>query len=101
MQNLSAADRQISASTIECYRAMAAPYRDGTWNHDVSQNVQALLAAIGGIPPYRILDLGCGPGRDLVTFRDLGHVVVGAVPSSWPWPARSPVAKSGSKTCSP
>ena len=77
MQNLSAAHRQISASTIECYRAMATPYRDGTWNHDVSQNIQALLAAITGVPPYRILDLGCGPGRDLVTFRDLGHVVVG------------------------
>ena len=77
MQNLSAAHRQISASTIERYRAMATPYRDGTWNHDVSQNIQALLAAITGVPPYRILDLGCGPGRDLVTFRDLGHVVVG------------------------
>ena len=77
MQNLSAAHRQISASTIERYRAMATPYRDGTWNHDVSQNIQALLAAIAGAAPYRILDLGCGPGRDLVTFRDLGHVVVG------------------------
>jgi trans-aconitate methyltransferase len=77
MQNLSAAHRQISASTIERYRAMATPYRDGTWNHDVSQNIEALLAAIAGTPPYRILDLGCGPGRDLVTFRALGHVVVG------------------------
>jgi SAM-dependent methyltransferase len=77
MQNLSAAHRQISASTIGQYRAMAIPYRDGTWNHDVSQNIQALLAAIPGVPPYRILDLGCGPGRDLVAFRDLGHVVVG------------------------
>jgi trans-aconitate methyltransferase len=77
MRNLSSAHCQISASTIGQYRAMAAPYRDGTWNHDVSQNIQALLAAITGSPPYRILDLGCGPGRDLVTFRDLGHVVVG------------------------
>jgi trans-aconitate methyltransferase len=77
MQNLSSAHRQISASTIRQYRAMATPYRDDTWSHDVSQNIQALLAAIAGVPPYRILDLGCGPGRDLVTFRDLGHVVVG------------------------
>jgi SAM-dependent methyltransferase len=77
MQNLPAAHRQISAATIGRYRAMATPYRDGTWNHDVSQNIQALIAAITGAPPYRILDLGCGPGRDLVTFRDLGHVVVG------------------------
>src|SRR5687768_3229460 len=77
MQNPSAAHRQISASTIGQYRAMATPYRDGTWNHDVSQNIEALLAAIAGVSPYRILDLGCGPGRDLVAFRDLGHDVVG------------------------
>jgi trans-aconitate methyltransferase len=77
MQNLSAAHRQISLSTIERYGAMAVPYRDGTWNHDVNQNIQGLLAAITAAPPYRILDLGCGPGRDLVAFRDLGHVVVG------------------------
>ena len=57
MQNLSAAHRQISASTIERYRSMATPYRDGTWNHDVSQNIQALLAAIAGASPYRILEL--------------------------------------------
>ena len=29
------------------------------------------------IPPYSILDLGCGPGRDLRYFRSLGHDVVG------------------------
>jgi SAM-dependent methyltransferase len=69
--------RQISATTIGQYRAMATSYRDGTWNHDVRQNIQALLTAVTGPPPYRILDLGCGPGRDLVAFRDLGHVVVG------------------------
>lgn len=77
MQDLTAAHRKISASTIGHYRSMATPYREGTWNHDVSQNIQALLAAIAGTPPYRILDLGCGPGRDLVNFRDLGHSVVG------------------------
>jgi hypothetical protein len=57
MQNLSTAHRRISAATIERYRAMAAPYRDGTWNHDVGQNIQALLAAVTGVPPHRILDL--------------------------------------------
>jgi SAM-dependent methyltransferase len=77
MQNLSAAHREISTSTIGQYRSMATQYRDGTWNHDVSQNIHALLASIAAAPPYRILDLGCGPGRDLLTFCDLGHVVVG------------------------
>ena len=27
--------------------------------------------------PFAILDLGCGPGRDLATFRDLGHEAIG------------------------
>jgi hypothetical protein len=61
MQNMSAAQRQISASTIEHYRAVATSYRDGTWNHDVSQNIQALLAAVTGVPPYRILS-AAAPG---------------------------------------
>src|SRR6516164_7913448 len=30
-----------------------------------------------GRSPYSILDLGCGPGRDLRYFRSLGHDVVG------------------------
>jgi SAM-dependent methyltransferase len=43
----------------------------------VSQNIAALLEAIEGRPPFAILDFGCGPGRDLRTFADLGHVSVG------------------------
>lgn len=69
--------RQISAATIAHYRAYAQEYREGTWKHDVSQNLEALLGALAGEPPYRILDLGCGPGRDLIALRDLGHEAVG------------------------
>ena len=28
-------------------------------------------------PPFTILDFGCGPGRDLKVFAELGHVAVG------------------------
>jgi SAM-dependent methyltransferase len=69
--------RRISIGTISHYRRFARAYRDGTWQHDVSQNVAALLDAIEGAPPYRVLDLGCGPGRDLTTFRRLGHEPTG------------------------
>jgi SAM-dependent methyltransferase len=69
--------RRISAVTLDHYRTFADDYRAGTWDHDVSQNIQALLGAIGGDTPLRILDLGCGPGRDLTALRDLGHEVVG------------------------
>ena len=69
--------RRISIGTIAHYRGFAEAYRQGTWHHDVSQNIAALLDAIEGTPPWRVLDLGCGPGRDLVMFRNLGHAPVG------------------------
>jgi len=68
---------RVSALTIEHYDRSAESFREGTWDHDVSQNVDALLHHIQGLPPYALLDLGCGPGRDLITFRDLGHAPVG------------------------
>jgi SAM-dependent methyltransferase len=67
----------ISASTIAHYRRMATAYREATWHHDVRQNIAALLGAIEGEPPFCILDLGCGPGRDLIAFRELGHEPIG------------------------
>ncbi|MCH9020336.1 MAG: methyltransferase domain-containing protein [Proteobacteria bacterium] len=69
--------RRISEITIGHYDRTAEDYRDGTRNHDVSQNYEALLEAIEGEPPYAILDLGCGPGRDLRYFRSLGHDATG------------------------
>jgi SAM-dependent methyltransferase len=68
---------QTSAVTLRHYNAYADSFWDGTKDHDVSQNRDALLNHIGGQPPYRILDFGCGPGRDLKAFKDLGHEVVG------------------------
>jgi len=50
---------------------------NGTREHDVSQNIAALLRHLEGGPPFTILDLGCGPGRDLKAFRELGHVAIG------------------------
>src|SRR5882762_3329282 len=69
--------RWISEVTIAHYNRFAGAYRDGTRDHDVNQNYAALLDAIEGDPPYSILDLGCGPGRDLRYFRSLGHVAMG------------------------
>ena len=64
-------------ATLEHYRLRADAFRDGTRDHDVSQNIAALLQAIEGPPPLAILDFGCGPGRDLGTFTALGHAPVG------------------------
>jgi len=67
----------ISQGTLAHYERNAAGFRQGTRDHDVSQNIQALLDAIPGSPPFAILDLGCGPGRDLKEFLRLGHRPVG------------------------
>jgi len=76
-QNDAEAARRISDMTIAYYDRSADAYWDGTRDHDISQNTAALLDAIEGNSPYSILDLGCGPGRDLHFFRSLGHDVTG------------------------
>jgi len=68
---------QVSARTLGHYNRIAEDFRAGTRDHDVSQNIQALLRAIPDDPPLKILDFGCGPGRDLQSFRRLGHRPVG------------------------
>jgi SAM-dependent methyltransferase len=67
----------ITATTLGHYNAVAESFREGTRDHDVSQNIDALLRNIQGQAPFHILDFGCGPGRDLRTFSAMGHVAVG------------------------
>src|ERR1700687_935672 len=69
--------RQISAGTIGYYDRVAEAFWHGTREHDVAQNYAALLGALEGEAPHSILDLGCGPGRDLRHFRSLGHDAIG------------------------
>ena len=68
---------QITTTTVDQYNRVADQFREGTWDHDVSQNIDALLRHIEAPAPLQILDFGCGPGRDLRTFTALGHVAVG------------------------
>jgi SAM-dependent methyltransferase len=63
--------------TLEHYNQRAEEFWEGTRDHDVSQNIEAVLQHIEGTPPFAILDFGCGPGRDLKVFARLGHLVVG------------------------
>lgn len=69
-------DRIVSV-TLAHYRQSAAQFRAGTRDHDVHQNIEALLRHIQADPPFAILDFGCGPGRDLRTLTDLGHTAIG------------------------
>jgi SAM-dependent methyltransferase len=67
----------ISHGTLADYEQRADDFWEGTREHDVAQNIEALLAAIEGAPPFAILDFGCGPGRDLKTFTERGHAAIG------------------------
>ncbi len=67
---------EISASTLGHYEQRAEQFWEGTRDHDVSQNRDALLRHLS-VSPARILDFGCGPGRDLIAFTDAGHEAVG------------------------
>jgi SAM-dependent methyltransferase len=67
----------ITGLTVGHYDRRAEDFWKGTRDHDVSQNIAALLQYIDMEPPFDILDFGCGPGRDLKKFADLGHRPVG------------------------
>ena len=67
----------IARRTLAHYERHARQFFAGTIDHDVSQNVAALLGAIEAPGPFTLLDLGCGPGRDLKTFSALGHRAIG------------------------
>lgn len=68
---------EITSGTLDHYESSAEGFRLGTMDHDVSQNIDALLGALPDERPQRILDFGCGPGRDLIAFLARGHEPIG------------------------
>ncbi len=76
---------EIESTTLGHYEANAQSFWLGTKDHDVSQNITAFLQALSKYKaqdkaqgkPLDILDCGCGPGRDLITFKKLGHHPIG------------------------
>lgn len=70
---------QVVARTLGHYERSAESFKAGTWDHDVTQNYDALLRAIDepARASAKILDFGCGPGRDLLWFKAHGHEPVG------------------------
>ncbi len=81
----------VASRTLGHYESHADAFWEGTREHDVTQNYAALLEALdrgaagdGGAGSsgsvkgaLRILDFGCGPGRDLIALRAMGHQPVG------------------------
>jgi SAM-dependent methyltransferase len=69
--------KKITDLTLDHYDEHAEEFWAGTRDHDVGQNIAALLQWIEEEPPFAIMDFGCGPGRDLKVFAELGHIAVG------------------------
>ncbi len=69
--------RDATQRTLAHYNSNAEDFFAGTLDHDVRQNMDALLRHIEAVAPFTILDFGCGPGRDLKAFSALGHRAIG------------------------
>jgi SAM-dependent methyltransferase len=68
---------EVENLTLSHYESSAESFWQGTKDHDVSQNIEAFLEAMPKDKVLDILDFGCGPGRDIQTFKTLGHNPVG------------------------
>jgi len=68
---------EIEHFTIGHYDNNAESFWLGTRDHDVSQNIASFLQALPDTVTLDILDFGCGPGRDMSTFKALGHRPIG------------------------
>jgi len=68
---------ELTARTLGDYDRLAESFWAATRDHDVTQNHAAMLDALASSAPLRLLDFGCGPGRDLMALSALGHVVTG------------------------
>ena len=63
--------------TIQHYENNHLRFWEGTKDHDVNQNYAALQTRLPGIEGVKILDFGCGPGRDLKHFAVRGYTATG------------------------
>ena len=77
IKNDSADLDEIERVTLSHYENNAVSFWEGTKDHDVSQNIEAFLHALPKNKTLDILDFGCGPGRDITTFKSLGHRPIG------------------------
>lgn len=77
VSELPAADERLVATTIAHYAEHAESYDTGTRTIDPTRWIDAFLGALPARGGLRLLDLGCGPGRDLQRLVELGHDAIG------------------------
>jgi SAM-dependent methyltransferase len=67
----------VSLPTLHHYDRHAQDYLDFTLAQGIEDNRRLFMEAVEAIGGRRILDLGCGVGRDLRHFRSAGYEAVG------------------------
>lgn len=63
-------------TTTHTYDKIATKFADATWDIRLDRAIDSFAAHLS--TGAKILDLGCGPGRDIVHFRQLGFQPLGA-----------------------
>jgi SAM-dependent methyltransferase len=79
MKKLLPVHSDVALANLAYYEANAKKYAESTLNIDLAHLYEPFLALLPS--RARILDVGCGGGRDLKAFRDRGFKPVGIDPS--------------------
>lgn len=64
--------------TIVAYDRTAVSFAQKNYAIDLAEQRQRFLALLSGSEHRRLLDLGCGPGRDTLAFTEAGYATIGA-----------------------
>ncbi len=67
---------KLTHNTIHHYELSPQDFWEGTKDHDVSQNLDALCRNLPSVEDT-VLDFGCGPGRDVKALIQRGKEVIG------------------------
>jgi predicted secreted protein len=82
---------------LQHYERNAEQFFAGTIDHDVSQNIAALLEAIKAPAPFAC-STSAAAGRDLKAFKAMGHEAIGIDGSARSkWRAPTAAARCGSR----
>ena len=64
----------MTNTTLQYYNNNADSFIDNTFNADVTTDIHSFIKKVK--PGGKILDVGCGSGRDTLIFKNLGFNVI-------------------------
>jgi ubiquinone/menaquinone biosynthesis C-methylase UbiE len=67
----------VDVATVATYDRIAGRFADQWWSTRLSHHMDRFVASLPSTSPRRVLDLGCGPGRDTAWMDELGIGAIG------------------------